>query len=221
MGDSIHFPHFMQRRKKIKKLEGQFAITAHNSPPPPNPPPKNPPMPAAPFPKGIPSNLLKPAQVRQPIPLHLRHHIRLPLPQHIHITLELAADPQHGLEMPLPHGLLLLLRDQQRRAHAVADLAPVERLPAPRGGGVALQVLQLRRGQVLRAGEFVEEEHPDLGAARLVEDGQAEGDVDAGLEGLVEGADAVGREEEDAVEVLERAEEDFSRFHVSDFFCAA
>lgn len=64
---------------------------------------------------------------------------------------------------------------------------------------------------MLRFGEFVEEEDPDLGAARLVEDGQAEGDVDAGLEGLVEGADAVGGEEEDAVEVFERTEEDCKR----------
>lgn len=51
----------------------------------------------------------------------------------------------------------------------------------------------------------MQEEEPDFGAAGLVENRQAEGDVDAGLEGLVEGADAVGGEEQDAVEVLERA----------------
>lgn len=162
-----------------------------------------------------PSNLLKPAQIRQPIALNLRHHIRLPLPQHIHVALKLPPDPQHRLKMLLAHRLLLLLRDQQRRAHAVADLAPVERLPAPRGGGVPLQIVQLGGREVLRPAELVQEEHPDLGAAGLVKDGQAEGDVDAGLEGLVEGADAVGGEEEDAVEVLEGAEEDYSTFSMS------
>ena len=49
---------------------------------------------------------------------------------------------------------------------------------------------------------------PDLHAAGPVERRQAQGDVDAGLEGLVEGADAVGGEEEDPREVVESAEED-------------
>lgn len=57
-------------------------------------------------------------------------------------------------------------------------------------------------------GEVVEEDGPDFGAAGAVQGGEAEGDVHAGLEGLVEGADAVGCEEEDAVEVFEGAEED-------------
>ena len=63
--------------------------------------------------------------------------------------------------------------------------------------------------ETLIQAHFVEEEVPDFGAAGAVEGGQAEGDVHAGLEGLVEGADAVGCEEEDAVEVFEGAEEDW------------
>ena len=62
--------------------------------------------------------------------------------------------------------------------------------------------------EVLIQAHFVEEEVPDLGATGAVEGGQAEGDVHAGLEGLVKGADAVGCEEENAVEVFEGAEED-------------
>lgn len=69
--------------------------------------------------------------------------------------------------------------------------------------------MELGGREVLRFGEFVEEEDPNLGAARLVEDGKAESDVDAGLEGLVEGADAVGGEEKDTVEIFECAEEDW------------
>lgn len=206
-----------RKRKKKNKIETRVAISPIHSfihsltffnPPP-----------ILPFPLSFfrllptntqgPSNLLKPAQIRQTIALYLRHHIRLPLPQHIHIALKLPPNPQHRLKMLLAHRLFLLLRDQQRRAHAVADLAPVKRLPAPRGGGLALQIVQLGGREVLRPGKLVQEEHPDLSAAGLVEDGQAEGDVDAGLEGLVEGADAVGGEEEDAVEVLEGAKEDY------------
>ncbi len=66
----------------------------------------------------------------------------------------------------------------------------------------------LRGREVLFREQIREEEAPDAGATLAVEGGQAEGDMDAGLEGLVESADAVGGEEEDAVEVVEGAEED-------------
>lgn len=56
--------------------------------------------------------------------------------------------------------------------------------------------------------EVVKEDGPDVGAAGAVEGGEAEGYVHAGLEGLVEGADAVCCQEEDTVEVFEGAEED-------------
>ncbi len=56
--------------------------------------------------------------------------------------------------------------------------------------------------------DFVEEHLPDgsLGLGR--EFAVAQRDVDARLEGVVEGLDAVGGEEEDALEVFEEAEED-------------
>jgi hypothetical protein len=50
---------------------------------------------------------------------------------------------------------------------------------------------------------------PDGGAAGGVERRVVQGDLDAGLEGAVEGADAVGGEEEDAGVVFEGAEEDW------------
>lgn len=53
--------------------------------------------------------------------------------------------------------------------------------------------------------EVFEEEAPDFGAAVPVQGGEAERDVDAGLEGLVEGSDAVGGEEQDSIEVFQRA----------------
>lgn len=63
------------------------------------------------------------------------------------------------------------------------------------------------REMVLRE-QVGEEDAPDLRAAGAVEGREAKGDVDAGLEGLVEGADTIGGEEEDAGEVVEGAEED-------------
>ena len=67
----------------------------------------------------------------------------------------------------------------------------------------------LRGGDLGFAGEVVEEYGPDVGATVAVQGGEAESDVHTGLEGLVKRADAVGGEEEDAVEVFERAEENW------------
>lgn len=53
-------------------------------------------------------------------------------------------------------------------------------------------------------------EAEDFARGRFVEGRVVEGDVDAGGEGLVKVADAVGREEEDACVVFEDAEEDLS-----------
>lgn len=94
--------------------------------------------------------------------------------------------------MGLGQALALVLGDDERRAHGVADLPAIERLPAPLAGDEGLEAgARLRRDAALGA-QVVEEDAPDVGAAGLVELGEAQGDVDAGLEGVVEGADAVG-----------------------------
>jgi hypothetical protein len=49
---------------------------------------------------------------------------------------------------------------------------------------------------------------PDLVGLDAVEPGVEEGHMDAGFEGFIEGADAVGGKEEDAFIVFENAEED-------------
>ncbi len=66
----------------------------------------------------------------------------------------------------------------------------------------------LRGRKIFFREQVGEEDAPDLRAAWPVKGREAEGDVDAGLEGLVEGADAVGGEEEDAGEIVESAKED-------------
>ncbi|TFB02880.1 hypothetical protein CCMA1212_005256 [Trichoderma ghanense] len=104
----------------------------------------------------------------------------------------------------------------------VSDLATV---PAARGAGEVLVVLcgeledlVVLDGEGGLAGHLValrlhdlelgDVEAEDFGGLGLVEGRVVEGEVDAGLEGLVDGADAVGRQEEEAVVVLEDAEED-------------
>ena len=56
--------------------------------------------------------------------------------------------------------------------------------------------------QIIFRREIVDEDIPDGNPASLIQSRQAEGDVDAGLEGLIEGADAVGGEEEDARKII-------------------
>lgn len=48
-------------------------------------------------------------------------------------------------------------------------------------------------------GQLVEEGRPDLASVLFGEVAVVEGDVDAGDEGVIEGPDAVGRQEEDAL----------------------
>lgn len=65
------------------------------------------------------------------------------------------------------------------------------------------------RGRYSRlAREIVDEDGPHFDSAGAVELRKPESDVDTGLEGLVEGADAVSSEEENAIEVLQRSKED-------------
>ena len=104
--------------------------------------------------------------------------------------------------MSLPHHLLLLLRDQQRRPHRIADLASVERFLAPAFLDQSIKARGLRSGEGLLRGKVREKDGPDFDARLAVQVREAEGDVDAGLEGLVESADAVGGKEENALEVF-------------------
>jgi hypothetical protein len=57
--------------------------------------------------------------------------------------------------------------------------------------------------------ELLKQVAPDLGARGVVELVVAEGQVDARFESLIELVDAVCGEEEDALKVVERSEEDF------------
>ena len=70
------------------------------------------------------------------------------------------------------------------------------------------QLELLRARQAVLGREVVDEDIPHGDTARLVQARQAQGNVNAGLKGLIEGADAVGGEEQDAREVVEGAEED-------------
>lgn len=113
--------------------------------------------------------------------------------------------------MLLPHRLLLPVRDQHGRPDAIADLAPVERLPAPGVGHQPVELVALRGRDSGLAHEVVDEDRPHFDPAGAVELWEPEGDVDAGLKGLVKGADAVGCEKENAIEVFQRSKEDCAR----------
>lgn len=112
--------------------------------------------------------------------------------------------------MLLPHRLLLILRNQHRGPDAVANLAPVERLPAPGIGHKPVKVVTLRGGDPRLARKVVDEDGPHFDPAESVELWEPQGDVDAGLEGLVKGTDAVSGEKENAIEVLQLSKEDYT-----------
>ena len=107
-----------------------------------------------------------------------------------------------------PHRLALLLCDEHGRAHAVPDLPAVERFAAPPLGHEVVENGALGGRDDGVTAEVLDEDGPDFGAAAAVQLRKTEADVDAGLEGLVEGAHAVGGEEEDAIKVLEGTKED-------------
>ena len=151
---------------------------------------------------------MKATQIGQSITLTLGHLLGFAFLQRAHIGRELLADSQHRFEMLLPHRLLLLLRNQHRGPNAVADLAPVERLSAPSVGHEPAEPIVLRGRYSRLAREVVDEDGPHFHSAGAVELRKPESDMDTGLEGLVEGADAVGGEEENAIEVLQRSKED-------------
>ena len=95
--------------------------------------------------------------------------------------------------------------ERLRGADAVLDLAAVEhRL----GEAIVVGVSEGDGADAVELAHALQEHGPDGLAGLVGELGVTEGDVDAGLEGVVEGFDAVGGEEEDALEVLEQAQED-------------
>lgn len=153
-------------------------------------------------------HLLKAAQVSQPITFAFGHLLGFALLQRAHVGRKLLADPQHRFEMLLPQSLLLLLRNEHCGPDAVADLAPVKRLPAPTVGHQPIELVALRDRNPRLAREVVGEDGPHFDPAGAVKLRETQGDVDAGLKGLVKSADAVGGEEENAIEVLQRSKED-------------
>ena len=69
-------------------------------------------------------------------------------------------------------------------------------------------MLQQRSFLLIGIIQFFDEYRPYFSPLRCVEGLEADGYVDAGLEGLVDVAGAVGGEEEDPVEIFEFPEED-------------
>ena len=102
-----------------------------------------------------------------------------------------------------PHIHALVQRERLRAAHQILDLPPIQRVSRQH---LEVRVAEARDAHLLA--HHVDEHGPDglLGFVREL--AVAQGDVDARLEGVVEGFDAVGGEEEDALEVFEEAEED-------------
>ena len=76
-----------------------------------------------------------------------------------------------------------------------------------RSGGVEYRFYGDVHGVFTISSQFVEEGRPDLAAVVFGEVAIVEGDVDAGDEGVVKGADTVGCEEEDALAIFHCAEE--------------
>ena len=112
---------------------------------------------------------------------------------------------QHPLDMAHAQLHALIDRQRLRRADTILDLAPIQhRL----GEAIVVRLCELNSLDAVELTDALEEHDPDGLAGLVGEFGVAQGDVDAGLEGVVEGLDAVGGEEEDALEVFEQAQED-------------
>ena len=65
-----------------------------------------------------------------------------------------------------------------------------------------------RQAAITLAPEILDQDLPYAPAHLLIELGHADCDVDPGLKGLVKGTDTMVCEEHDAIDVLERAQED-------------
>lgn len=114
-----------------------------------------------------------------------------------------------------------------RYLYRVLDTVPVQRLLleqgelAGSGQRIAyLAAVQLVAGQFVHVGDdvicinvlvvgaqYIDKTAPDLAAARGVEAWVVQGEVDAGPEGLIEGADAVRCQDQNAIIILKGAEE--------------
>jgi hypothetical protein len=135
-----------------------------------------------------------------PSSLELPPHARILLLQHLQ-----RRDPLVGQHVqPLGLDLAADPRVEQLRAlEQVLDLAAVQ-------GQLREPVQVLRRDIELVLAEMLKEVVPDLLARVVVEVMVREEQVDARLEGVVDAREAVGRQEEDALVVLELGEEDWA-----------
>lgn len=132
--------------------------------------------------------------------------LRLIIMQRPNIFLKLDHIPNRLPQMAIPQLLFLEPRQLPRRIHAIPDLPPIklmtrERVQMALDSGVLVQDARLlleERDEVL----------PDMGAVVAGQRGVVQGELDARFERLVEGADAVGGEDQDAVVVLQHAQED-------------
>lgn len=102
-----------------------------------------------------------------------------------------------------PHPRILLSGERHRTTIQIPNLTSVELL-------VEVVDVALDGGELVTvvAVELVVEVHEDLLALEVAEVGVSDGEVDAGLDGGVEGFDAVGGEDEDALVVFHDPEED-------------
>ena len=111
---------------------------------------------------------------------------------------------QHPLNMRHPQRHLLINCQSLRRPDTILDLPPIQRLLAQPIEVLPGKRLRLHPIQLLNS---LQEHDPDAATRFEGQFGVAQGDVDARLEGVVKGLDAVGGQEQDALEVLEQAEE--------------
>ena len=149
----------------------------------------------------------------------IKPNLRLP-PRHlnhtINLILKLIRLVQNPLDMILPQPLIVRipLRDRRRRKQHVSDLPTVQFVE---GGffGPVFDFGPVEQGLVVVGVFFVElldEVVVDFGFLVVGEVAVGDGEVYAGLDGDVEGADAVCGDDEDAVVVFEDAEEDCRGF---------
>ena len=97
---------------------------------------------------------------------------------------------------------------QARRLHHTLDLPSIQLQPR--------QLLQIVVPDITSPWQFDDEVRPDLATGGEVEGWVREPYVNAGVEGEVQGGDAVGCQDHDAVKIFEFAEEDYQGVLVSE-----
>lgn len=101
--------------------------------------------------------------------------------------------------MPIHEDLLAELGKVPRQGDDIPDLPAVE-LDLGQLIDVELEIVNV--GALLGAGQHLDEVAPDLDPLLLVEVVVADGEVDAGFKGFVDGTDSVGCQDDDAVVVF-------------------